>query len=182
MRRPISRNPVEARKRIRKNSQEIERDIEILYGKPVSEWDFEELQKGKPREANGNFSRGPKPKWITDILMGEVRRRLKEVTRDEMATFTGAAMSTFAELMADDRVDENGKAVVPASVKLEAAKYLTDQLIGKATSKVEVSGSMELQHMLADVMVNPDGEDSHPVVQGYVEENGDEEDDEDDGE
>lgn len=170
MPRELSTNPKYVRKRIRDSGKDIARDIEILYGKPVQEWDFEELQRGRTREPDGTFKRGPKPRWITDTIMGEVRRRLKEVTRDELAMYTKASLETMKFLMDDDSVDDNGRPHTSSSVKLEAAKYIIDQVIGKPTTSVEIGAKAEIQQFLARVMVNADGKEAHPVVEGAVEE------------
>lgn len=169
--RPLSTRPEMIRKRLRSSAKDIDRDVAMLYGKPVSEWDFEELQRGRPRDPEtGRFPRGPKPKWITDITMGEVRRRLQMMAKDQVASHTSSALGAIRDLMTDDREDANGRPMTPASVKFQAAQYVLDQIIGKPSSKVELSGSVELQHILAKIMVNPDGEDAHPVIEGYVEE------------
>lgn len=177
MPRELSTDPKYVRKRIRDSAKDINRDIAILYGKPVSEWDFEELQRGRIREADGTFRRGRKPTWITDAVMGEVRRRLKDVTRDELAMYTQASLETMKSLMTDDSVDNNGRPITSSTVKLAAAQYVIDQIIGKPTTSVEVAGTIDVQQFLARVMVNADGEDAHPIVEGAVEEEVDDGDD-----
>lgn len=174
--RELSTNPKYVRKRIRDSGKDLHRDIGMLYGKPVEEWDFEELQRGRPRKPDGTFQGGPKPKWIDAVIMAEVRKRLQLMARDEIAAYTSAALDMFKRLMEDDSEDDNGRPVTPSTVKLQAATYILDQVAGKPTTKVELSGSVKLEQVLAEVMVNPDGEDAHPVIDGYVVE---EEDDDD---
>lgn len=161
-------HPVKVRERARRIKKQLHHDLELMYSKPVKEWDFEELRRGRPRGPDGTFPRGSAPSWITDITMAEIHKRLQIMTRSELAKHARAALQTFVEIMRDDREDENGRPITPSSVKLDAAKYVMDQIIGKATAKVELSGQLDLNHFLAAVMVNPDGGDAHPVIQGGV--------------
>ncbi len=65
--------------------------VEIGY-KPVSEWDLEELGRGRPRNRNGSFAGGSAPKWLTPAIEAERRRRLKEAAHDALMAHTDAAM------------------------------------------------------------------------------------------
>lgn len=151
----------------------------MLYGKPVKDWDFEELQKGRTRDPEtGKFRMGPKPKWITDIVMGEVQKRLELMTRQELAGHTKTALGAIRMLLTDDREDENGRPFTSSATKLAAATYVLDQIIGKPTTRVQVDASVNVNNFLAKVMVNPDGEDAHPVIEGEVAEEEVEDDDE----
>ncbi|OLF04705.1 hypothetical protein BLA60_39480 [Actinophytocola xinjiangensis] len=165
-----STNAKAARSRLRRASRAVDRDLNIVYDKPVSEWDFDELQRGRPRGPDGKFRTGPRPKWITDAVMAEARKRLKTLARDRLGMYAGAAIDFLKDLMEDDRVDENGRPITPNSVKLQAATYLLDQIVGKSITHVELEGSVNLRHLMATVMVNPDGEESHPVVGPTTEE------------
>lgn len=164
-----STKPNKIRERQRKAADQLDHDIQLMYGKPVKEWDFEELRRGRPRGPDGTFPRGLRPDWITDVVLAEIQQRLQVMTRNQLARYAKDALRVFVEVMRDDRTDENGRPLTPSSVKLEAAKYVMDQIIGKATTKVELSGKLDLKHFLAEVMVNPDGEDAHPVIEGFVE-------------
>lgn len=175
-----SKHPVKVRERLRRNVAQIEADVELMYQKPVTKWDFEELRRGRPRGPDGTFPRGSRPDWITDVVLSEIQQRLQIMTRNQLAKHARAALQVFVDVMQDDRVDENGRPITPSSVKLDAAKYVMDQIIGKATAKIEVSGRLQLDHILAKVMVNPDGADAHPVIQGSVEEQEEVEQDDDD--
>lgn len=148
----------------------------MLY-KPIEEWDMEELARGRPRNRAGTFT-GPNPSWLTPLLIKEAKDRLRVLTRDEIAVFSGDAVRTIHRLITSEDVDDDGKPIVSAAVKLNAATYLLDQTIGKATNPVEVTGNVQLQHLMASVLVNEDGTESHPVINGEVVEDDDEEDDE----
>jgi hypothetical protein len=177
---PVSEKPSAARRRMRKSAENIERDIQILYKKPVEEWDMEELARGRPRGPNGKFQ-GPRPTWITPVILREASDRLRQLTKDELATYAGDAVRVMAEVMTSTEIDADGKYIVSPKTKLDAAKYVLDQIIGKPTNPVEVSGNVTLQHLMGSILVNPDGEEAHPVLDGEVVED-DQEDDDDGGE
>lgn len=181
----LSAQPKAVRRRLRQKSErltnEILRDIEIVYQKPVAEWDWEELSKGRPREEDGTFGRGGKPGWITPAITAEVQRRMREMTEQELMTHAFDAIRSLKDLLGNEEVDEMGKPIVSASVKLQAATYIINQTIGSPKAKVEFSGQTDpLANFMADVLVNPDGTPSHNmVIEGSVIEN--EEDDDDMG-
>lgn len=170
MPRELSTKPAAAKARIRKSTKKIERDIEIVYGKPVEDWDFEELQRGRPRGPDGTFSSGPRPAFLTPQVLSEARKRLKILTRDQLSHYAGAAIDVLKDLMTDNREDHNGKPITPSTVKYQAATYVLDQIIGRPVAQVEIEGNVKLEGLLAAIIVNPDGSEAHPVVEGYVEE------------
>jgi hypothetical protein len=179
MPRPVSTDPRQARKRMRRISRELSKNVALVYEKPIAEWDFEELCACRPKGPDGKFRKGsPPPEWLTDVVRGEIYKRLQVVTRDRMASHTSSAIETLLEIMRDDSEDENGRPITPSSVRLDAAKYLLDHLIGKATAKVELNAKFDLNNFLAGIMVNPDGVDAHPVIEAAVEEEEPEDDDE----
>jgi hypothetical protein len=149
----------------------------MLY-KPIEEWDMEELARGRPRNRSGNFT-GPQPAWLTPLIIKKAKERLRVLTRDEIAVFSSDATRVMHKLMMSEDLDDDGKPLVSASVKLQAATYLLDQTIGKPTNQVEVTGNVQLEHLMATILVNPDGGQSHPVIDAEVAE---EDDDEDGGE
>jgi hypothetical protein len=175
--RPLSEKPTAVRSRLRKESAKVDRDMEMLYQKPIEEWDMEELARGRPKNKAGNFQ-GPRPKWITPIILREAQNRLRTLTQQELSTFAGDAVKVMTNLMKEDGVDFDGKPLVPPGVRLSAATYVLDQIIGKPTQHVEVEGNVVLESLMAKVLVNPDGSTAHPVIDGEVVE--DEEDDDDD--
>lgn len=177
MPRPLSTNSRHVRKRIRDSGKDLMRDVGILYKKPLDQWDFEELQRGRPREPDGTFKSGRRPSWIDPVMMAEVRRRLKTEARDRLGEYTDLAINGLAMLLTDEETDDNGKPLTSSGVKFQIATYILDQVIGKSTAQVEISGSSDLQKLLARIMVNDDGEDAHPIVEGSVAGEEDEDDD-----
>jgi hypothetical protein len=177
--RDVSQRPAATRRRLRqktdKLTDEILADIETVYQKPVAEWDWEELSKGCPRDpVDGGFPKG-RPRWITPAITAEVQRRMREYTEHEIMTHAVLAMETLGDLLKNAEVDDFGKPIVSASVKLQAAQYIINQTIGTPKAKVEVSNGDQLTNFLADVLVNPDGEPSHGmVIEGSMVEEDDE--------
>lgn len=179
--RPLSEKPSAIRSRIRKSAKKLDRDATMLY-KPIEEWDMEELAKGRPRNRAGNFQ-GPRPNWVTPLIIKEAQERARSLTRSELLSYTGDAMRVMHKLMTDESTDFNtGKPLVSPSTRLDAAKYILDQSIGKATNPVEITGNVVLQSLMADVLVNPGGDLSHPVIEGEVASSADEDDEDDDSE
>lgn len=159
-----------ARRRARKAvaQADVGKEIELVYGKPIEQWDDEEIYRGRVRNAEGRFTQGRRPTWLTPALMTERQRRLRQLMADDVGTFAADALRTLHSVMMDDSRDETGRPNVPASVRVDAGKYLVDQFMGKATATVDVNAGSHLAELLADVMVNPDGEPSHRVIDGEV--------------
>lgn len=155
--------------------EKMKADIAVLY-KPIEEWDWEELSKGRPKGADGRFT-GRKPEWITPAVQGEIKRRMQVLTEAELMSHAASAIKVLVELMKDSDVDDFGKPAVPASVRVDAAKYILNHVIGTPKARVELESSNPLRELMGEVLVNPDGEPSHIVIEGSVVE----EDDEDDG-
>lgn len=173
-----STNPKAIRKRIRKGTASLEGEIELLYRdrKPISEWDYEELARGRPRGKNGQFN-GPAPRWITPAIRDEATRRLRAKGLADLGSHLGDAIKVTAEIMNDDSVDLDGKPVVPPNVRLSAAQFIQDHVLGRATAKVEVDLGEKTRSMLAGAIVLPDG--SPAIIDGEVVDDEDEEGDED---
>lgn len=156
-RRVRSNRPSAVRQRLRKADQKFDdakADVELYYQKPIEEWDFEELQRGRPRASDGRFY-GNKPKWLTPVLMAEAQARLKTMTAQQLGMYAGDAIEVMAELMNESRVP---------MVRFQAAKYILDQIIGLPTQRVEAKAQIEFESLLADVMVNPDGSSDGIVI------------------
>lgn len=161
-----STKPAATRARLKRANAKMEsatEDVGIFYNKPVDEWDYEELQRGRPRSANGKFT-GMKPKWVSGTVLAEAQKRLKSLTKQELHMHANSAIAVIGQLMTDDRRDDNGKPITTSATKLQAATYVLDQIIGRPTAHVEVEASIQLNQMLATVIVNPDGQDAFPAI------------------
>jgi hypothetical protein len=186
--RGTSTRPRAARTRLRRahergerDTDQIKKDIAIAYGKPLEEWDWEELSRGRARpagEQKGNI-RGRKPKILAEgqLLNMEAQRRMRALSEHEILTMADEALRCLFDLMTDDEVNEFGSPMVPAGIKFQAAKYIMDHVIGTPKQRHEVSGTNPLAELMGGILVNPDGEPSHDVpdvVDGEVVEDGDE--------
>lgn len=147
---------IRARARRRSNRKEVISALELehLYKKPVDEWDLEELARGRPRNRRGGFS-GPRPVWISATVHEEAMERYTAAVKSDINATTVDALEVLKDLINNDQTDDKGKPVVPASVKLDASKFLIEHVIGKPKQRIESDVSIKLQGILGQVMVNP---------------------------
>lgn len=157
--------PRQIRKRIRRRAARSDiltaEEYKIMY-KPVEEWDMEELARGRPRNSRGTFT-GPKPKWLSSSVHESAMDLFKQIVKSEMNKQTVGALQVFEEVMSSQDVDVRGRPVVPASTKLDAAKFLLEHVVGKPTQRIENDVSVKLQSILGVVMANPDNQGGYAV-------------------
>lgn len=142
-----------ARRRFKRAEIMSKEEFEKIY-KPIEEWDLEELAKGRPKNSRGSWS-GPKPSWISRDVHEKSMERFKNAIRTEMNHSTVSAMDAINWVLGNNEVDERGKPLVPASTKLDAAKFLLEHVVGKPTQRIENDVSVKLQSILGVVMANP---------------------------
>jgi hypothetical protein len=143
------------RARLRRGKTLQTNAVAALYpDKPIEEWDNEELAHGRPRNADGSFT-GTKPAWITRQVHEEAVRRFTEDVQSNMRGIIPTALITVQMILESEETDKRGRPVVPYGVKLDAAKWVVEHLVGKPTQRVEADISVRLQGMLANVMVTP---------------------------
>lgn len=128
-------------------------EFEALY-KPIEDWDMEELARGRPRDVNGGWKGGP-PKWVSREVHEQAMERFKTLVKLEMNSMGARALDTFAYLIGNEDEDPRGRPMVPPSVKLQAASFLVEHIVGKPTQRVESDISVKLQGILGVVMANP---------------------------
>ena len=143
-----------ARRRIKRAEVMTQEEEEFYFPKPVEEWDLEELSRGRPRAIDGTF-KGPKPKWISRQVHEQSMELFKAAVRTEMNYTTVSALDVIQAMIQNDEVDEKGKYLVPPSVKVDAAKFLIEHVVGKPKQVLEADVSVKLQGILAVVMGNP---------------------------
>jgi hypothetical protein len=173
----LSSDPRQVRNRLRRNEQKfnyVERDIEVLYQKPISEWDVEELARGRPRNSAGTFT-GRKPGWLTPIVAQEARRRLHDDAFSKLVGHLDLAFKVIKNLLESTELDDKGKPIVDARTKLAAAQFIVEHVIGKAKSTVEIEAVDTTRHAIAAAIILDDGmPQGHLVIDGEVAEDGDE--------
>lgn len=181
--RPISSNEKkQIRRRIRRANQVSREDMMLLYdGKPIDEWDYEELARGRPRAADGSF-KGSKPAWIDRAMHEQIVKRFETIVREEMNAHTVEALQVINRVLTDEQIDEKGKPRTSSSTKLDAAKFLVEHIIGKPKQRTETDISVKLQGILGHAIVNPSQDGSYALTSGYVEAPAWEDDDDSEGE
>lgn len=160
-----------ARRLLSKGKKIDDETFEAWAGKPIDDWDIEELSRGRPRDAGGGF-RGKPPKYMPRAVHERIAERFKMLVRDQMNQNAVQALGVIGNLISSDDFDEKGKPLVPASVKLDAAKWLVEHVVGKPKQEVQTDVSVKLQGILGAVMVNPimdsSGESDQPALpRGY---------------
>lgn len=177
----LSTKPDQIRRRLRRTvgTDKYQEDLALYYQhsgyKHVSEWDIEELARGKPRNKRGKFS-GAGPRWLTPEITREARTRLLEHTQALLGEQIEFAVRTMIDLIKNEEVDEKGRPIVDARTKLDACKFIIEHVKGKATAIVEVEGLDRTRHMIASAIVLDDGspQDERVVLEGEVVEDEDE--------
>jgi hypothetical protein len=160
-----------ARRTISKGKKLNDEDFEAWSGKPIDEWDLEELARGRPRDAGGGF-RGRPPKYMPRAVHERIAERFKLLIRDQMNMNAVSAIGVISNLLNEDGLDDKGKPIVPAGTKLDAAKWLVEHVIGKPVQPTQADVSVKLQGILGAVMVQPQLDQDHPdmmaLPRGYT--------------
>lgn len=144
------------RARARRGAKLQEDEIALLY-KPLEEWDDEELARGRPRAKDGSF-KGATPSYISRRLHEEIMRRFQEIVKGGMNAHTVKALEVLGQILENDDLDEKGRPMIPAGVKLDCSKFLIEHVVGKPTQRQEVDISVRLQAILATATVTVDDE------------------------
>lgn len=124
--------------------------------KPVEEWDIEELARGYPKKKDGKFPGVPPNLMLRTEMSERVEALFKQHVRLGMRGSTVSALKVIQDILDNTDTDNRGKALVSASAKLDAAKFLVEHLLGKPTQRVEEDISVKLSGLLAGVMVSPE--------------------------
>jgi hypothetical protein len=107
----------------------------VLTGEDdLSEWDDEELRRGRRRAASGNF-RGADPKVVPKALHDELVRRTMDKAAKLLHDSLEAAVQVLCELVLDPDIE--------AKDRLRAVQMIMDRTMGKAPDKVEVTADMK---------------------------------------
>jgi hypothetical protein len=81
--------------------------------------------------------------------------RFKGLVRENMNSMTLDALTVMRQVIGDEEEDKRGRPRVPASVKIQAAQYLLDHIVGRPMQPTKSDISVKLQGILGAVMVNP---------------------------
>lgn len=152
------------RARARRKYQRMQRSQEKMIGneefewlfKPIEEWSLRELALGRPLPPDGKIPRGPKPQWVTMEVHERSMELFVKAIKSQMNANTIDALSAMTEIINDNRVDHRGRPLVAPSVKMDAAKFLLEHIVGKPKQHITQDISVKLQGLLGSVMVNPE--------------------------
>lgn len=145
------RRALRAAKKVSDINEDLAMELDI---KPLEEWDFEELARGRPRDRNGTF-RGAKPSYISRELHEKIMDRFKLMVKQKMVGNGIDAMNALDYLLTNEDLAKGGRPLVPPTVRFQAAQYVLDHLIGRPTQPVQTDVSVQLQGILGMAMVNP---------------------------
>lgn len=121
--------------------------IAVMY-KPLDEWDEDELARGMPKGKDGTF-KGKVPEWLPREVHEYAIDRFKDLVRGKMRVNANKAIDILEAILDNEAIDEKGKPVVPASTKLDAAKFLIEHVVGKPKQEIQADISVRLQAVLA---------------------------------
>lgn len=141
------------RRRVRRRGKMTKAEFDVLY-KPIEEWDVEELARGRPRDKNGGW-KGRPPSWITRQMHENILGQFSKVLKGKMNVRAITALKVMTTAMENDDVDPRGRPIVPWSVRLDAAKFLLEHVVGKPTVHVEADVNHKIVAMLASVSASP---------------------------
>lgn len=159
--RSVPRQPVlndkahkkQIRQRVRRRGKMTQAEFEVLY-KPLDEWDMEELARGRPRDKNGNFQ-GRQTQWLTRQMHENILAQFNRAIKGGMNVRAVQALDVLQLALLNEDVDPRGRPIVPWSVKLDAAKFLLEHVVGKPTVHVEADVNHKIVAMLAAVSASP---------------------------
>lgn len=142
-------------RRALKRGTRLQEDAREVLGKPVEEWDMEELARGRPRAADGSF-RGKPSAYVTRELHERALVRFKDLVRSDMNARAVDALHAIGMMINSEDVDRRGRLVVAPMVRLQAAQWLVDHVIGKPRQPIDEDISVRLEALLGVAMVHPD--------------------------
>jgi len=155
----LSRKPEQIRNRLRRGTA-LESDIkiyaEVVWQKPIEDWDMAELAHGRPRNKNGQFT-GRAPAWCTRAVQQEAKRRLLTMTMGQLAGHTDIAIRAMKNLIESTEVDDNGKPIVDARTRFAAAAFIIEHVIGKPTAVIQLDAAEDARSAIASAIVLDDG-------------------------
>lgn len=157
-----------ARRKLQTGKKLDDETFDAWAGKPIEEWDIEELARGRTRDANGGW-RGRPPQYMPRAVHERIAERFKVLVRDQMNQNATVALGVIYNLLSNEEYDDKGKPIVAPSVKLDASKWLVEHVIGKPVQPTQTDVSVKLQGILGAVMVNPVIDGDQPALpRGYA--------------
>jgi hypothetical protein len=123
----------------------------------LSEWDEEELQRGK-RRVGGQF-RGPDPTVLPRAIVEELNRRTFQqaysIVRDDVED----AVRLWGQIVRDPDADPH--------LRFEASKEIANRILGRTAERVQVEAAMQ-RDPWQDVLLAALGGESVEVIDAEV--------------
>jgi len=160
----ISREQIKRRLMRSKRGDKRERDmrlyVEHVLGKPIEQWDLEELARGKVRNRNGRFTGGPRFQHISPLLDKEIANRLRHMALREIQGNVYTAIEVITDLMLHSERDE---------IKFKCAQLVLEYTLGTPQQNINLAGDAgAVAATLAKALVMPGGAPAHPIIDGSV--------------
>lgn len=143
-----------AERKLRKGMHLSDEELALVM-KPLEEWDLEELKRGYTRNARGNFMKRAPSAMMRAEIKEKIREELTRRVRHSLDGLAVTSLQTIESILSDSEIDGRGRPIVPASVKMKAAEFALDHMLGKATQRTETDISVKLSAILGEVMVSP---------------------------
>lgn len=153
-----------ARRMINRGAPLTEEMFEAWCGKPIDQWDLEELARGRTKDKSGGFRGRPTP-MLSRAVHERILEQYKMIMKQRINMQASTALGVIGQIIGNDDTDDKGKPLVPASVKLDASKWLVEHVLGKPVQPRTDDISIRLQGILGEVMVNPTLDTTHPDIQ-----------------
>lgn len=145
-----------AKRKSERGARLTDQEFEILFPRPLEEWSLQELAKGYPKNAHGEWPSHPPNQFLRQEIRERIERRFKTSVKERMNVSTVTALETIQDILDNEDIDPRGRPIVPASTKLDTAKLLIEHLLGKPKQHVETEINGTLHSILAAVMVSPE--------------------------
>lgn len=119
----------------------------------LSDWDIEELSAGKRRDKNGNLG-GRKPKFIPSEVYDELARR---VQTDVLAELRKIVHEHAGPMIIKVLNGELAPEEVPGyNLQMKTLQDLMDRVGLARKQDVEITGTMQHEHVIQDVTISRD--------------------------
>jgi hypothetical protein len=140
---------------------------DVLIGKDdLSEWDEEELRRGRKRDKDGGW-RGRDPVIVPKAIHDELVKRTLNKANKMLIDNLENAVVVLTELVMDPKVD--------AKDRVKAIDMIMNRAMGREPQKLEVKGEAKWQAAITHSIVSLPAELVDPNIDNRDEENDDDE-------
>ena len=119
----------------------------------LSDWDIEELIRGRRRAKNGTFS-GAGPRMVPIQIHDELARRVKTDVAHELRGIASKYIGPILKFVLEHPGGLDPKDVPGLTLQVKAAQDLMDRFVVGRQEKVEVSGTLRHEQIIKDVTID----------------------------